>query len=125
FSRMSVNHRPQPLRFRFAAYSHELFVGHRLAAAVADALRREYLNDIGAVGLQLADEVAELIRRPAVLVELADRSEDARSGQDAARDGFTQRDIRRRAHALNGGEPGHQGRVSVLRRVIGLLLGSL
>src|SRR5262249_31237829 len=89
FSGVSVNHGPYPLRLRFAAHRRELFVGHRLTAAVADALRSEDLHDIRALRLQLTDDFAKLLRRAAVLIHLTDRGQDARARQTAARDRLT------------------------------------
>src|SRR5204863_485594 len=53
----------QPLGFGFRTCGLELFVGQRLAAALADAARGEYLHQISAISLELADGFADLFRR--------------------------------------------------------------
>ncbi len=103
-----------PERLRLAADRLELRIGHRLLAAVADALRREDLDDVGALFLQLAHLLTQLVGRAAGLVELANRGQDARAGDDAARDRVTQGDVGRRARALNGRDAGHQRDIRVL-----------
>ena len=77
--RVRVHQRPQSLRLRLAARRRELLVGHRLRAAVADALRREDLDEVGARLLLLADVLAHLIRRAGPLVHRAERRQDARA----------------------------------------------
>src|SRR6202023_3853445 len=99
----------------------ELLVRHRLLPAVTDAGRREDLDDVGAVLLQLPHDAAELVGRPAVLVDLADRREDARAGKHAPRDRLAQLDVVRLARALNRREPGHQRYISVFSAVKDLL----
>ena len=88
-----------------------------LAAALADALRGEELDQVGAARDELAHLVAHLLRRPDVLVERT-RSRSAAAGPgSSARDGLAQLEVGRRADALHGREAGHQRDVRVLRRV--------
>ena len=62
-----------PLALRLAARRLQLLVGHRLLAAVADARRREDLDDVGAVRLELPHLLADLLRVP--LRSLSERIE--------------------------------------------------
>ena len=120
-----VHHAAQALRARFAARGIDLFLRQRRHAAVADAGRREDLDQVGAVGLLLADVFADLIGRPLRVRDLAERRQDARPGQHAAIDRIAQRLVGQRADALHGREAGHQRDVGVLGAVERGLLGRL
>ena len=54
FRAVRVDHRSQPLRFRFATDRLELLVAQRLCSAVANARRREDLDDVRTFRLTLA-----------------------------------------------------------------------
>jgi len=54
------------------------------AAAVADAPGREDLDQVGAVGLQLSDRVADLVHRQLGAGDRTDAGQVARAGEDPA-----------------------------------------
>ena len=125
FGAVRVHHAAQSLRTRFAARRIDLLLRQRRHAAVADARRREDLDQVGAFGLQLADLLADLIGRPLRIRDLAERRQDARAGQHAAVDRIAQHLVRHRADALHGREAGHQRDVGVLGPIERGLLGGL
>ena len=125
FRAVRVHHAAQPLRAGFAAGGVELRLRQRRRAAVANAGRRENLDEIGAVGLLPADILANLLDRPLRVRHRAERGEDARAGQLAARDRIAQRLIRGRAHTLHGGEARLQRDQRVLGAVAECLLRRL
>src|SRR5262249_60363888 len=94
---------------------------HGLVTPVTTAFCRKYFYDVRPLSLQLADLVTELLRCPAALIELTDRSQDTRARQHASRNGFPQWNIRRSTDALHRGEPRHQRCICILCRVVGLL----
>ena len=118
-----VHHAAQALRPRLTARRIDLLLRQGRHAAVADAGRREDLDQVGAVALQLADLFANLIGRPFRIRNLAERRQDARSRQHAAIDRIAQRLVGRRADALHGGEAVDQRDVGVFgaiqRRLVG------
>ncbi len=105
--------RPWALASPHAAFSCSSVM--RLRAALADALRGEDLDEVGALRLLLADVGAKrLLDVARALVHRAERRQDARPGQLAAGDGVAQVLVARGAGALHGGEAVHQRDVGVL-----------
>jgi hypothetical protein len=98
---------------RFVARSVDLRVAQGLAAALADAFRCKDLDQIRAVGHRFSDELPNLIGGQIRVDQLVDGGQKARAGQSPL-DCSPQRDIPRRADALNGRESGHQHRVGHL-----------
>ena len=113
FWAVRMHHAAQALGAGFAAGGVELRLRQRRRAAVANAGRRENLDHVGTIGLLLANIVANLLDRPLHVRDRSERSEDARTGQHAARDRVTQRLVRGCANALHGRKAGHQGHEGV------------
>src|ERR1035437_2428029 len=98
---MRVDDRAKPERRGLAARGLELRVGHRLLAALADALRGEQFNKVGAFRLPLAYQLAQLVGRTTALGQRVERREDPRARDDAPRDRVAQVLVGERARALN------------------------
>src|SRR5258708_2503714 len=122
---MRVDHRAQPHGLRLTAGGLDLLISHTLAAAVANALGGEQLDDIGAVGLHLADLFADLLRRARGLVDSSQRGEHAGTGNYACVDQIANLAIDRRSEALHGSKSGQEGGVRVARCVKSAQLRSL
>src|ERR1035437_7803763 len=98
---MRVDDRAKPERRGLAARGLELRVGHRLLAALADALRGEQFNEVGAFRLPLAYQLAQLVGRTAALGQGVAGREEPRARDDAPRDRGAQVLVGERARALN------------------------
>ena len=58
-----VDERPQPLRLRLSTYRVELLLRQRLRAPVANALRREDLDEVGAFRFTTPHNLTQRVRR--------------------------------------------------------------
>ena len=113
-ARVRVHQRPQSLRLRLAAGRRQLRIGHRLRAALANALRGEDLDQVRARLFLFPHVLTQLIRRAGALVHRAERRQDARAGQHAARDRVAKLLVAGGADALHGREAVHQRHPRVL-----------
>lgn len=84
---VGVDQGAESLGLRLRAHRFELGVGHGLRAALADALRGEDLDDVGALGFAGPDQGAKLIRRAGTLGQGLERGEDPRPHDHPAADG--------------------------------------
>jgi hypothetical protein len=96
-----VDDHAHSLRFGFAARRLDLRVGHGLLTAVADARRSKYLDEVGALLLSFAHQLADLLRRAAGVDESHERSQNAWTGNEPSRDGLTQILVFRCSGTLN------------------------
>ena len=109
----------------FAAGGLDLLIGHCPGPALANALGREDLDEIGSVSDEPAHSLPDRLRVARVLVDRRDRGEQARPRELAASDRLAQIDVGGRSDALNGGKASHQRDAGVLGRVEDRLRGGL
>ncbi len=108
---------PQSKGLGLAACSLQLSVGHGLVAAFANALGGEDLDEVGTLGLALADELAQLVRVAAGLRERLQGGQESGAGNDAACDRIAEWLIHRRSWTLDGGEACFEGQVRIFDAV--------
>ena len=108
-----MHHRPQPLRLRFAASCRHLLRRHRRLAARPQPGRTEYLDHVGAIGLELAHALADLVERQLWVRDGFERSQYPRPRDLARVDRVPQQLVGRRADALYRGKSRTQCRPRV------------
>ena len=110
---VGVHDRAQPLRFRLAADRIELVLRQCRRAAVANALRREDLDQVRALGLALPNDRAHRVGCESWAADRLQRRDNARARHTAGGDEVAQISVFRRAGTLNRGDAGEQGRAGV------------
>src|SRR6478736_3005193 len=114
-----MDERAQALRLGFAADGVDLRLRDVHLAAVTHAGGREELDEVGAVGLELADAIAQLVRRALAALNLTERRKDARPVDGARVDRLSQGLVSGPADRLDGREAGHEGRARVVENGVG------
>src|SRR6185437_5933244 len=79
-----MDQRAHAERIRFAACGSQLLIVEGANTAVADALRSENLDQVSALSLAFAYDLAKLIGRQLRIDERFERRQNARTGQPAA-----------------------------------------
>ena len=110
---------------RLTADRVELLLAQRRSAPYADALRREDLDDVGALLGELIDALPQLVGARVAATDRAQRCEDPGSGQETALDGVAELGVRRGADALHRGDAAHQRDPGILGGVEDRFLRSL
>src|ERR1700722_7252926 len=99
---MRVNDGAKPYFFRFAAGCIDLIDGHSHLATIPNARRGEQFDQIGSLRLQLIHQSSNLVGSPAVLVDLSEGCEQARTRYRTLSDHFTEIGVARGSDALHG-----------------------
>ena len=111
--------------FGFAAGSVHLLLRHRRRAAVANALRRENLDDIRSFRGNRPHFFTDLLRRELVVVDRIDSGEHARKRQILSSSEIANRFVDRRAERLNSGHAAHECGECVFRGEHRVFVGRL
>jgi len=112
---MSVHKSAEPLRLCFPTNGVELFLRQGWRAAVTDALRREDLDEVGALRFPLSDYGAQGVRRQTRIADRLERREDARTRCRSDGDEVAQVLVLQGSWALDRGHARHQRRERVPR----------
>ena len=114
---MRVDDGPEPLRGRLAAGGLELFRAEGGRAAIADAGRREDLDDVGPLAGTVAHELPHRRRIAESGRHAPERRQDPWAGNITARDPIPQLGVGAGAETLHRGHAAHQRRPGVLDAV--------